>query len=675
MASPRFILKTDLQGLEPVAMGGANVLDADARLRALLGSDRAALFAEPTVTWGNGRNAGSVSWYAEAAGDPVPLSALPPARRAVVEQRLAADLAALAPLMADPLLRGALVLAGPDSILALDDRPVLTGWGLAPAGALRDPSSRAQHLRAVYGAALPPALAAEGAPAAEPPRPVAPPSPPRAAAPPPPPPPPVGPVAAAAPAARGTGSAWNWWLLPVGLLVAIIFLGLGFWLGWQLISERIAAQRLVAHVADESRITEQITRQRATNDALRTEIEQARAALAGDVCRPGDFGLSPLTPPQVTPVQPSALPPPAPGQQPFQGTLIGLLDQGTVLVLGPLANGQGVGTGTGFVVAPGIVVTNAHVVAGLDPARTYVVNRLLGRPRTVQVVAQTPDPAPGRADFAILRLPADAPALAPLGLTRVASRLDPVIAAGFPQAIMQTDANFQALLDGNIQSIPELAVTDGLVSAVQSLPSGLVVMPHTAAISRGNSGGPLVDRCGRVVGVNTFGFFNAEQGERVSYAQKVDSLLAFLAANGVTVPEVTGVCTPAAVAPGGAGAPGAVPAPATPPASPPASPAAPPVVAPPASGPATPVAPPPGAGASTSPGAVVPAPPGGGTANPPGPGTQTPPGTGTLNPPGTGTPSPPASGAPNPPAGGAAATPPAGETPPDAVPVLPAVPR
>ncbi len=69
---------------------------------------------------------------------------------------------------------------------------------------------------------------------------------------------------------------------------------------------------------------------------------------------------------------------------------------------------------------------------------------------------------------------------------------------------MQTDQNFQALLDGNIQSVPELAVTDGLISAVQNLPSGLVVMPHTAAISRGNSGGPLVDRCGRVVGVNTF---------------------------------------------------------------------------------------------------------------------------------------------------------------------------
>lgn len=620
MASPRFILKTDLQGLEPVALGGAAVLDSDARLRALLGPDRAALFAEPVVTWGNGRNAGSVSWYAEAAGDPVPLVALPPARRAAVEQRLVAELAALAPLMADPLLRGALVLAGPDSILAIEDRPVLTGWGLAPAGALRDQPSRLQHLRGVYGAVLPPALAAEGAPVAEPPRPAAPP-PPRAAAPPPPPPPPVAPLAAAAPAARATGSAWNWWLLPVGLLVAILFLGLGFWLGWQLISERIAQQRLVAHVADESRITEQITRQRQTNDALRQEIEQARAALAGDVCRPGDFGLSPLTPPQITPMQPAQMPPPAPGQQAFQGSLIELLDQATVLVLGPLANGQGVGTGTGFVVAPGIVVTNAHVVANLDPSRTFVVNRRLGRPRTVQVAAQTPDPQPGRADFAILRLPADAPALSPLGVTRVASRLDPVIAAGFPQAIMQTDANFQALLDGNIQSIPELAVTDGLVSAVQNLPSGLVVMPHTAAISRGNSGGPLVDRCGRVVGVNTFGFFNAEQGERVSYAQKVDSLLAFLAANGVTVSEVTGACTPAPVTPGGAAAPSA---PGTPPAAPaPAGTAAPPAA--PAPGAAPPAAAPTGPPAAAPPADATPATPAPGPTIPGLPGIPMPP--------------------------------------------------
>lgn len=86
-----------------------------------------------------------------------------------------------------------------------------------------------------------------------------------------------------------------------------------------------------------------------------------------------------------------------------------------------------------------------------------MVNRRLGRPVTVQVVAQTPDPAPGKPDFALLRLPADAPALSPLGLTRVASRLDPVIAAGFPQAIMQWMRISTAPVDGMIRAIPELA--------------------------------------------------------------------------------------------------------------------------------------------------------------------------------------------------------------------------
>ena len=158
MAEPRFLLRTDLAGLRPAEAGGALVLDSHAALAARLGA-AASLFAEPVVTWGNGPNAGSVSWYAPLAGEPLPLSALSPERRAAAEAQLAERLAALAPLAADPalatLLRAALQLADRDGIRVLDNEVVLTGWGLIPDSEAADPAVR---LATLYGAALPAAL-------------------------------------------------------------------------------------------------------------------------------------------------------------------------------------------------------------------------------------------------------------------------------------------------------------------------------------------------------------------------------------------------------------------------------------------------------------------------------------------------------------------------------------
>ena len=105
---------------------------------------------------------------------------------------------------------------------------------------------------------------------------------------------------------------------------------------------------------------------------------------------------------------------------------------------------------------------------------------------------------------------------------------------------------------------PALILTDGRINAIQDSPAGLKIMPHSAAISGGNSGGPLVDACGRVVGVNTFITTDREQTAHVNYAQKVDPVIAFVRNNGAAVSEVAGPCTPTE--------PSAVAPPATPPA-------------------------------------------------------------------------------------------------------------
>ena len=57
---------------------------------------------------------------------------------------------------------------------------------------------------------------------------------------------------------------------------------------------------------------------------------------------------------------------------------------------------------------------------------------------------------------------------------------------------------------------------------------------HTAPIARGNSGGPLVDACGRVLGVNSFGAESAGTDAEFFFAVSTREILPFLRANGVS---------------------------------------------------------------------------------------------------------------------------------------------
>lgn len=311
---------------------------------------------------------------------------------------------------------------------------------------------------------------------------------------------------------------------------------------------------------------------KAHNDALQDEVQRMEALLGAGICRAEDGTLNnPATPNGQTPgtvpqpgTTPGTTPTPAPGTQgsvpeiltPDEAAVPGgaggttlalpeLLDQSVALVIALYPGGQGYGTGSGFAVAPGQVVTNRHVVEGAS--ELWVVNPALGGAQPAKVVAITPSSELGQQDYALLSVAgADKlPALVLADQGAGPERLTSVVAAGFPGMLLTTDADYQRLIEGDGKAVPSLVLTQGIVTVVQA--GGAVpLVIHSAQVSPGNSGGPLVDLCGRVVGVNTF-VQGDQTAAHINYALSSGDLLGFLKANGVQPQASGGACNPAAM--------------------------------------------------------------------------------------------------------------------------------
>jgi S1-C subfamily serine protease len=600
MADPRPLTKTTLGDVQLLTLDGRPVharhQGLSQTLRSRATGRAAALFAEPLA------GAAAITWYTEGGGDPQNLSDLPGSRADGARQALTRTLAEIEPLLDDPgigaALRHALVVPGRRSIWVTDQGVVLSDWGSVAAGGATTGSALAAQVRDVFGA-YSPALGRvderffAGAPmsvfsdaatsahlAAAPPRAAAMAAVPR----------PVPVAAAPAPAARPL------WVLPLVTLVALLFLVLGFWLAWTSFARDLASQRVVVPLIDEAATNRAIEAQRETNAALERELERARQALlAPNVCTPaGPLELNPA--PSRQPVPPAAVPPavPAPSGQAPQApasNLAELLERSTVMVVAIGPGGGTLGHGTGFFVNGTTVVTNAHVVEGGVGGQLFITSATLGRAIPAQLIGMSRGPdggnvQPGQLDVAALRLPEAVPGAQPLALTTQGGRLTDVVAAGYPASVVAQETEMRGFIQelgrGSLSRPPELVVTRGVVSSVQQVGANLTILPHSADISAGNSGGPLVDNCGRVVGVNTFVTRASAFADRVKYAQKTDSLLAWLQQNNVLVETRADACTPilpglpAAPAPGAT--PGATPPAATPPATTPTpgAPAAPP---------------------------------------------------------------------------------------------------
>ncbi len=182
----------------------------------------------------------------------------------------------------------------------------------------------------------------------------------------------------------------------------------------------------------------------------------------------------------------------------------------------------GFGHGSGIAISPTRIVTNAHVV---ESAVKYPGNVALGvvpsegqKSYAGKLIAIDTARDLALIEITEARLPAAAVYTGPLE-----SGAD-VIALGYPGNVDLATAR-----SANDYITPRTPTrSEGNMSNMQAV-DGVAMLIHTAKISRGNSGGPLVDQCGRIVGINT-AITRADDGDSpFAFAIAGRELMRFLA--------------------------------------------------------------------------------------------------------------------------------------------------
>ncbi len=167
------------------------------------------------------------------------------------------------------------------------------------------------------------------------------------------------------------------------------------------------------------------------------------------------------------------------------------------------ANGEALMTGSGFFVSPGRVVTNLHVVRGAIRAE---IKTLDGKGRVYQVTGALALDEEGDLALLAVDMPPDRARVSELASTL-------------------PDEGEQIFVIGNPLKL-EGSVSDGIVSAVREVPNVGRIIQITAPISHGNSGSPVFNLHGQVLGVVTIKVTNGQNINLAIAAARIAQLKA-----------------------------------------------------------------------------------------------------------------------------------------------------
>ncbi|MBK5264211.1 MAG: trypsin-like peptidase domain-containing protein [Alphaproteobacteria bacterium] len=193
-----------------------------------------------------------------------------------------------------------------------------------------------------------------------------------------------------------------------------------------------------------------------------------------------------------------------------------------------------VGHGSGIAVAPDKILTNAHVIEMTRDEKSIVIGVIPSEGRKSyggKVIAYSPGN-----DLALIQL---TEGRIPVDTFYSGAVMDgqPVVAIGYPGAVDRAQGlNLQDMIE------PLSPVkSSGTVSAGRSSRQYDTLL-HTAPMASGNSGGPLVDVCGRVLGINSFGSMSDGNDAEFGFAISNREIASFLRQAGVQFARTTIEC-------------------------------------------------------------------------------------------------------------------------------------